>query len=878
MNLQHPIIKSILEKRINAILLGCIFLFSIQLNAQIHLVFNHQDDAKILETTARQLDVKFNYNHDILSDDLHTFSAYGNKVEILNTISQKLGFNIVQLEDRIYALNKVKAFTPSEDMPIYEFEVVDAEGNTLPFCNISLPDLDLIYQSDINGLCTIKGFVNHPDKVILSYVGYETHYTNIKTIQSKGSVIMKTASHILGEITLIDFLNSINTNSIENVTRIQDIITAGQADQDIFKKAQLLPGIHSTSESLNDLQIRGGPPDQVSYKWNDIRLLQTSLFYGQVSGVNPFMVDNVGITRNGTSADQSGQASGSILLKSIDHINNELKIRFFTDLLYSNIGINLPLIKNKLSAKVSYRKSHNFLFDSNIYNNYFDQIFQFGQLTNDQFYIDFFDIRGQERISRSFNFDDLSASINWQPNDKTNIKTSFIGIGNNFQYDYFDGLFSNETKSDQLSVSNLGWNITGTHQLNSQLEFKALYSGSNYKNHYLFERDKGESLDEDRFKENDVNQNLVSVSGKYKHKILDIETGIQNENWEVNYIDTTRNPSSGLSYTISERSTKEFSAFAKIQWKFIPNTIIETGIRYSDFGFSLVDRKFIEPRIHLSHNVNSNFTLHGHYGRFHQNLNRRIFSAPLETEKGIWYLSDERPESDNFIWVVQNKQTSLGAKYLWNRWKFTIDGYTKTADNIWTSALDFAVEEDPFSFADLKVKGLELSSQYQNKNWRLVWTYELTDETMTVKRDEYYQIKSPFTQRHKISLMQSYNRNHWTISSRWRFNSGRRYSKGERFVVETDPELYYGIEYESTLEESITPYHSLDLSVMRKWKFGKESKRNIEVGFHLQNVYNRRNIIKRQYFIDYTKTPFEMSFYDRQGLGFTPNLSLQVSL
>lgn len=878
MNQNHPIIMFSLEKRIKAFLIGCMIFCSLQAVGQIHLIFNQESDQSILDIASEELGVKFNYNHDILSNQKHTFSFYENQERALIIIGQKLGLNLVKLEDRIYALNKSNDPIARDEVPSITFTVKDLQGNTLPFCNVTLPDLDLIFETDINGNCTIKGYYSIPDKVVLSYIGYQTYNTNIGEIMKNNNVVMKTASHVLGEITLIDFLSSFKTNNIQNVTQLQDIITAGQADQDILKKAQLLPGIHSTSESLNDLQIRGGPPDQVSYKWNNIRLLQTSLFYGQVSGVNPFMVDDIGITRNGTSADQSGQASGSILLKSVDKVNNRLGIHFFTDLLYSNIGINLPIIENKLSAKVSYRKSHNFLFDSNIYNNYFDQIFQFGQLTNDQFYIDFFDIRGQENITRKFNFDDISTSIIWKPNSKTSIKTSFIGIGNNFEYNYFDGFFSEETKSDQLSVSNLGWNVTAKYKVLPNLEFKSSYSGSQYKNHYLFERDRGRTLGEDRFKENNVNQNTVNVSARYSKKHFNIEAGIQNENWEVEYIDTTRNPSIGLSYTISERATKEFSTFTKIQWKFIPNTIIETGIRYSDFGFSLVDRKFIEPRIHISSNISSNLTLHGHYGLFHQNLNRRIFSAPLETEKGIWYLSDERPESDNFIWVVQNNQTSIGAKYLWNRWKFTIDAYTKDANNIWTSALDFAVEEDPFSFADLKVNGLELSSQYQNKKWRLVWTYELTDETMTIKRDQYYKIKSPFTQRHKLSLMQSYTNKDWTISTRWRINSGRRYSKGERFVVETDPELYYGLEYESTLEESITPYHSLDVSIIKKWKLGTENNRNIELGLHVQNIYNRKNIIKRQYFVDYTKTPFEMSFYDRKGLGFTPNLSLQVSL
>ena len=242
----------------------------------------------------------------------------------------------------------------------------------------------------------------------------------------------------------------------------------------------------------------------------------------------------------------------------------------------------------------------------------------------------------------------------------------------------------------------------------------------------------------------------------------------------------------------------------------------------------------------------------------------------------MWYLSDERPESDNFIWVVQNRQSSIGLKYIVKKWKFTIDGYTKIAQNIWTSALDFAIEEDPFAFADLRVNGLEFSSHYHNKNWKLLWTYELTDEQMLVKGHTEYRIKSPFTQPHRISLMQSYKLRNWMFSSRWRFNSGRRYSEGSRISSISDPEFQYIIEYNSILEKNTPAYHSLDVSTTYKWIFNESKNQFVEIGLHIQNLYNRENVIKRQFFIDYTKSPFEMAFYDRKGLGFTPNISLLV--
>ena len=846
--------------------------------SQHNVSFKNLSEQQVFDKLSDKLDLQFNYNGEILQERKHIFSASGTEKEILEIVGKKLNIKCLPLDDGIYALNSLQEDQNTEE-PIIDFEIKDEKGEALPFCNIILPKLDKLFQSDQNGKGIIRGYFSDQEVVQFSYLGYESYFTKVENLKNESTVILKSATHVLGEIIITEFLSNVQSNDLENIESIQEIDIAGISDQDLLKKAQLLPGIHSTSESLNDLQIRGGPPDQVSYKWNDIRLLQTSLFYGKISGVNPFIVDDISITRNGASADQSGQASGSILLEASDEVDNSFGIKIFSDLLYANVGVTIPIIKDKLSAKIAYRRSHNSLFETKIYNDYFDQTFQFGQLVNDQFYIDFFGIRGDESISKRFDFNDLSANINWNPSSKTKISASLINIGNQFQYDYFDGNFTDETKRDQLNLSNVGWSLKGKYAILPQLIFEAASSGSQYENNYLFLRDTSQELDEDRFKENDVVQNQWRADLSYEHQYFDIKLGVQNENWKVSFIDTTRNPSLGLSYIDSERATEEQSAFAKMKWKFIPNTVIETGVRYSDFGLSLIDRKFIEPRIHVSHRLLPKLTIHAHYGKFHQNLNRRLFSTPLEVEKGIWYLSDERPSSDNFIWVVQNTQASIGLKYLINNWKFTLDVYNKLAENIWTSALDFSVEEDPFAFADLSINGLELSSHYQDKNWRILWTYELTDETMDVKQDGGFEIKSPFTQKHKVSLMQSYRLGKaWTFSSRWRFNSGRRFSKGKAFFVETDPELYYGLEYESILEEQISPYHSLDASVQYKWIFNKEKKRSAELGFHIQNVYNRQNIIKRQYYIDYTKTPFEMSYYDRIGLGFTPNVSVKVIL
>jgi len=356
--------------------------------------------------------------------------------------------------------------------------------------------------------------------------------------------------------------------------------------------------------------------------------------------------------------------------------------------------------------------------------------------------------------------------------------------------------------------------------------------------------------------------------------------GAQREHWDVGFSDTTYVRGVWLWDFIGRNSSDENSFYGLLQLNLIPNLVLESGIRYSDFGQSLVDRKFIEPRFHLSYKATDKVTLHGHYGKFHQNLNRRLFSTPLEVEKGIWYLSDERVNSDNFIWVVQNQQYSFGLITQVNDFKFTLDYFKKQAENIWTSGLDFAVEEDPFAFANLDIRGLELSAQYQNDWMKALWTYELANEELEILNYDFPILKSPYTQPIRISILQNIKWNKWEFGFRWRYQSGRPYSDGVGIDVRVDEfgNEYLRLEYTGLLNKRTSPYHSLDLSINYKLDFKKNNFfKDINFGFHLLNLYNRKNIIKRQFYIDYTKTPFEMSYYDRRGVGISPNLSVLFS-
>ncbi len=847
--------------------------------------FKNKSVVSILDSLEDKLELEFNYTRSILPSNSYTFSVNGDRKKILQKVFSVIDRNYVQLEEGIYAVQNKSIDEERIQSPLdISGKIIDHSGLALPFVAIELIGLDTWVESDAEGWYKIEKYLSDNQIIRFSYLGYIDKQISVKSIKTNSSkkIILVPEKHILGEIVIEDFLKISQSDDLkkeDNIT-LNKIDVAGTGDRDILIIAQTLPGVYSSSESLGELQIRGGPPDQTSYKWNSIQLFQNSLYYGKVSAVNPFLVDKIRITRNGASANESAQASGAIILADKNSVEDSLRGYLFSDLLYFNVGIAGPIIKEKLSFKLGFRKSHSNYYQSDVFNNYFDQIFQLGVLRNDAYYIGLFDIEDQVEIDQQFGFSDLSGVINGIIGKKTIFKISMTSYGNNFQYTYFDGLFDDFTRRDELSLDNLGYSLFVEHKFSKRFKLKGHHGKTFYSNRYFFDDDL-DNPDSPRMRtaENTIGQSRSVLDLMYTSDALDVQVGLQRENWDLAFIDTTNDQSLAILTNRNFEVAHEWSAHASAIWKFIPKVSIETGLRYSDYSLTLQGRKFYEPRIHLSYLVSDKFTLHGHYGHFHQNLNRRNYSSQLDVEKGIWYLSDELPESENFIWVVQNVQYSIGAQMSNKNWKIGVDIYNKNAENIWTSALDFSVEEDPFAFADLYVSGLEFSTQYRNDWLKLLWTYDYTDERLSVKNNEVTDILSPFTQKHRISFFQSMQWNNFTLSSRWKYASGRFYSEGlyvDKFFFQ-DGSFQYIIEYSDLLNKKVRDFHALDVSLYYKWIPAKFGGSNFRFGIHVFNLYNRENIIKNQYYIDYTKTPFELGLLERKGLPFTPNISLELN-
>ncbi|MEL6989702.1 MAG: TonB-dependent receptor, partial [Bacteroidota bacterium] len=344
-------------------------------------------------------------------------------------------------------------------------------------------------------------------------------------------------------------------------------------------------------------------------------------------------------------------------------------------------------------------------------------------------------------------------------------------------------------------------------------------------------------------------------------------------------VDSVTNISGSFFWNNDEARGNEQSVFLNSEIDFIKNLKIGAGLRWSTFSLAHLNRKFLEPRLHFSYLLGNRLSIHGHYGEFHQNLNRRNLETPFQVDNGFWYLSDEGITSDDqWIYIVENTQRSLGLKYHINNWTFNLEAYSKEIANMWTAALDFSIQEDPYTFASMSVKGIEFSTQYRNKKFSLLWTYDYIDENLDLHWSE-EDLKSPFTQPHRISLFQSYQFGKFIASVHWRYATGRLFSTEPELTTRRDQnnEEYFVIEHGNILSQRVPANHSLDVSLLYRFEnlFGIPAKGKL--GFHIINLYDRRNIIKNQYYVSYRTNPVSVGLLEKQDLPLTANFSFHLN-
>ena len=882
-----PALNSLTNSKL--LLAGALFLcISFSAKAQdISLSFSNMNAHEVIEVLEEKMELDFNYNYDLFDQShINSFSVSGSKTQILNACFTQLGKDYGLLEDGLYV---IKEFPLAEEKMVpakrYTLKIIDEIKTDLAYSLVTLNGLDTYVEADIDGTVSFEGHFSTSQPISITYLGYTTKTLQISDLEEGklNTVVLKEQEHMLDEIVIRDSYLIFGDDEFAGDIITDETQTGGVLDNDVLLRSQSIAGVYNTSESLSNLQIRGGLAGQTEVKWNHIQLYQSSLFMGNVSSINPFMTNVIKVNKNGGSADDPGNSAGSIHMQSDHYAKAGTQVELYADMLYSNAALTHQMLDNKVRMKVAYRHSNTHLFESDYYNILYENVFQFGPIESDRYWTQKYrdqnpedeDIQNEITYKPDLKFGDYSASVLIKPSNKLMLDLNYINVFNDFDYEQIDTYEGLDAHS--MAFRNDGLSGKLNYQIAPFWKTELVYSNSTYQRNYAFFTDKIEREDDDfRLQENIIHERNVDVSQIFRHEEHEWKLGVSYEEWDVSYLDSSQYDQEIFVENNIRRMSNERSVYLDYTVTLAGILKFRNGTRWSDYSLTYDNRIFLEPRIHVSLLPIENLTIHAHYGKYHKNLNRHFEYSNLEVESDFWYLSDEgQTDKDYWLWIVDETQYSIGVRYVQPHFSIELDAYKKRVNNIWSESFDLESEVNPWVYLNSNVSGLELSLKYNYKWLSLTNTYELMSDDL-VFEDNSEEFKSPYVQPFKAFANVDINLRPVRFSLSWHYAKGRYFSEPteiDNFFNENG-ERKVNIEYTQALNNQLPDYHRLDLSCY--YQFLQDDKVNATIGLSIQNVYDRQNVLSASYGIDWRLDPIEAARFDQKGRPFLPNLSLQV--
>ena len=234
--------------------------------------------------------------------------------------------------------------------------------------------------------------------------------------------------------------------TIRSIRRIPPLL----GEVDVVRSLLLLPGVTTVGEGAPGFNVRGGSADQNLILFDDAPVFNSSHLLGFFSVFNPDVVRDVTLNRGGVAAAFGGRASSVLDVKIREPDAEKWGINGGIGLISSRLGVEGPIIKNKLSFLVATRVSFNdFLFKlappnlTGLRANFYDLTTKLkyqpsekhtvtltGYVSTDVFKLPSDSLSGQEinASSTQFNYQTINGALRWNyfVSKRVNVATSLI--------------------------------------------------------------------------------------------------------------------------------------------------------------------------------------------------------------------------------------------------------------------------------------------------------------------------------------------------------------------------------------------------------------------------------------------------------------------
>lgn len=656
-----------------------------------------------------------------------------------------------------------------------------------------------------------------------------------------------------------------------NLKAIKEI-PSFMGEPDVIRAVQTVPGVLGAGESAGGINVRGGGTDQNLVLIDGVPVYNIVHVFGLFSIINPGVVNTTELVKGAFSAKYNGRLSSIFDIKLKDGNYHKLGGSVNVGMLLSSITLEGPLIKNRSSFMLSFRRT------------YFDLFYK---------PIQYFSTRNDlNNYSGWYYFYDFNAKVNYKVNNRNKISLNYFrgtDRGRITEKQIFTD--STEFLQNRNHNKNLRWFTTmGSVRLDKILSDKTymvttagvtLYN-TRFDDYIEWEtKPKPDSeFSSVNYSQSSGNRDLFlkllfEMKKYYRHQIVfggDLIYHAFNTG-SLRY-SAVRN-SEIKDTTIGDRNifSTEQVVFIEDRIKVTSGFNLNAGISFN--SFQVKDRQYslLQPRISGILKIKTNSYLHFAYTRMQQNLQilpNNSVGLPVD----IWI-----PVTDVLKPQISD-QISLGFGQRINKtFKISLDAYYKWMDNLVElkegNFFVFGGYEWDKSFytGSGKARGIEVLLEKQTgkiKGW-IGYALSKSDRLFEgINKGESFPFK--YDRRHQITAFaKAPLGKKWKFSVNWIFTSGMPVTIPTS-VYTIDDKNYYQFTERNNVRMS--NYHRMDISFVKS-RYVKKQKRTLNLGAY--NVYSHVNpmFISSSYIVANSAT--NLKFFEVGLLPIVPFISYEIS-
>ena len=296
----------------------------------ISLRFTHTPLEEALSQLSEQTGIYLIYAHRLVKEQTSTCTYRGTEVsEALACVLKDSGLHFRQLRPHQYVL--FKANHPPEASRAHVLAGIVRAGEkheALSGAHVYLPALQRGTSTNTAGFFSLSLPSSHPQRVIISFMGYEPIDTLLQPGASPVMLYLQPRTYRAPEI--IVHASRKERHALPGMDRIPALLWTSLppllGEPDLFRALERVPGIQRQGELGGEITIRGAAPDQVLYLIDGVPVYYPYHTFGLFSVFQTDLLRNLTLYRGVFPASYGGRLGAIVAADTRDVRPDKLNV------------------------------------------------------------------------------------------------------------------------------------------------------------------------------------------------------------------------------------------------------------------------------------------------------------------------------------------------------------------------------------------------------------------------------------------------------------------------------------------------------------------------------------------------------------------------